>query len=300
LNVRILRAYADGPLAPGELETALGWAPQSSLRAAAANLRKFGALRSAEDSPGSSSAGGVSLTPAGRDLLPVADALEAWLGRAPGGSVPIEDDAARGIVRVLAAGWDSTIVQILAEQPLNLGDLSARISDLSYPALKRRLAQLRLTDLVAPGSDRDGPPYEPTDWLRQAIVPLAVAGRWERRHDHRAQPISKVEVEAALLLALPLVRLPARASGSCTCAVLFGRSRASVTAGIERGAVVSLDVHPSASPETWALGSVDAWLEATIDGRGDQLRVGGAKPRLAAGVVGGLHGPFAEALEQPD
>jgi DNA-binding HxlR family transcriptional regulator len=292
LNARVLRAFADGPLNPGELEEKLGWAPQSSLRAAVANLSECGALVRVAGGHGAPS----ELTPAGRELLPVAAALEHWLQGNPSGPIPLEDPAAQGIVRVLNAAWDSTAVRALAERPQTLIELSARIPDVNYPALKRRLAKLRSTQLVVPVETPDGAAYAVSDWLRRAVVPLTLAGRWEREHDAGGQPISAVEIEAAFLLALPMAVLPARSTGACALAVLTSEERtgpkrevAGVALEVKQGAIVSCTTGAASNQPTWALGTVNAWLEALVDGRSDALRVSGAKPRLATGIIKAIH-----------
>lgn len=295
LNADVLRAHADGPLRSCELEEKIGWAPQSSLRSAAVKLCDIGALGRLGPLDGAQSAA-TELTEAGRELLPVAAVLERWLQLAPGGPLPLESAAARGIVRVLTAGWDSTMVRTMAERPLTLNEMSAGIPELSYPALKRRLAKLRSTRLVTPVSQDKGTAYSATDWLRLAVVPLAVAGQWERRHDPEAEPISRMEVEAAFLLTLPFVELAAGTSGSCTLAVLTSDDRladdpevAGVAVAVEDGKVASCASESSSTPTTWALGTTNAWLDAVIDGDAVGLRASGAKPSLAQEIVTSLH-----------
>lgn len=295
LNARVLHAHADRPLRIGELEQQLGWAPQSSLRAAIGKLCDLGALTRHEPGEGSSGAA-TELTAAGCELLPVAEALEHWLRLSPDGPVPLEDDAAHGIVRTLTAAWDSTVVRALAERPLTLTELSAGISDLNYPALKRRLAKLRSTHLVTPVLTESGSAYAATDWLRRAVVPLAVAGRWELEHDVDAEPISRIEVEAAFLLALPLVELSGRSTGACALAVLTSDDGASskqqvagVAVEVKQGTIVTCRMDTATTQPTWALGTADAWLEAVVDGNPNTLRISGAKPRLARSIVKALH-----------
>ncbi len=295
LSARVLRTHTDGPLSPRELEEALGWAPQSSLRAAVAKLSDLGALARidrSESSPGKT----TELTVAGRELLPVSAELGRWLQGAPDGPIPLDDAAAQGIVRVLTTAWDAAIVRSLAERPQTLLELNAANAHLNYPALKRRLAKLRSTHLASPARTDAGMAYGASDWLRRAVVPFLLAARWEREHDASAEPISQVEIEAALLLALPLVDLSSTASGACALAVLMPDDRAGrrrevsgVSVEIVRGAITAYGVDAATAPPTWALGAIDAWLETLIDGNSSALRVGGAKPRLAQGLVNALH-----------
>lgn len=292
LNARVLHAHRGGPLRSSELDEALAWAPQSSLRAVVTKMCELGALARAS----SSDATATELTTAGWELLLVADVLEHWLRIAPDEPIPLEDPAAHGIIRVLTAGWDSSIVRALAERPQTLLELSEEISGANYPTLKRRLAKLRSTRLAVPASTGSASAYAASDWLRRAIVPLILAGRWERKHESGGQPVSPVEVEAAFLLSLPLVDLPARASGSCALAVMTSSERtrsrrrvAGVTVKVKQGALVSCETGAALAQDTWALGSVDAWFDAVVDGSRDALRFSGAKPHLAQSLVKALH-----------
>lgn len=302
LNARVLYAFVERPLSLGALEETLGWAPQSSLRASIAKLIELGALaRTVADRR--SHRAPLELTEAGRELLPVATALERWLADSPAGPISIEDPAAQGIVRTLTAGWDATIVRALAERPQSLIELSTSIPELNYPTLKRRLAKLRSTNLVVPVETASGRAYGASEWLRRAVVPLTLAGRWERRHE-AGQPITRTEVEAAFMLALPLARLPARASGACGLAVLTSEERdsakrevAGVALEVREGEIVSCGPGAAGDQPTWALGTVNDWYAALIEGRADALRVSGDKPRLATGVIKALHTDLFRAYD---
>jgi hypothetical protein len=47
--------------------------------------------------------------------------------------------------------------------------------------------------------------------------------------------------------------------------------------------------HLEPDPRTWALGTVESWVDAILEGRVDLLRSGGESPALASGVAEGLH-----------
>ena len=297
----MLRACTAGALTPSQLEEVLAWAPQSSLRSSLAKLTEIGAL---SRSPGDGRArrAAIELTPAGRELLPVGAALEHWLKGGPNGPIALEDPAARGVVRVLTAGWDSTVIGALAERPRSLVELNREIPNLSYPALKRRLARLRSTGLVASGRNADGLSYEVSDWLRRATVPLTLAERWERRHEIATEPAAQMGLVAAFMLALPLLRLPIRADGPCSLAVLsleqradLKRNVAGVALELKGGQIVSCSTAATGRQPTWALGTVDCWLEALARGQVETLRVSGAKPFLARRVVEALHNDLFRA-----
>jgi DNA-binding HxlR family transcriptional regulator len=296
LTARVLRIHAEGPLCPSELEERVGWAPGTSLRTAAATLRRLGALARVEPA-GRGRATATELTAAGRELLLVAEALEHWLLSSPGGPIPLDSTAGCGTVKVLTAGWDSTIAMALAERPLSLTELNDAIANTNYPALKRRISKLRSTSLVAPIGRGKGTTYVATDWLRRAIAPIVVAGRWERKHDPGFERVTRGEAEAAFMLTLPLVgKLPGGASGTCALTVLAAEEGdgppaeiGGVTVEVEDGQIAAFSPSTTLAPTTWALGTAGAWFEAVIAGCPEALDTRGSQPELPLEIVEALH-----------
>lgn len=299
VNTRVLRAHAEQPRQVAKLHTEIGWAAQTTLRASVAGLREAGAL--VREKNGNTVYGSSNrITPVGEEMLFVAEVLEQWLASAPDGPLEPDSDEARGAVKALAGGWGSSLMRVLAAQPYSLAELDSLIPNIAYPSLERRLAKMRATRQVtpAPGPGR-GTPYAVTDWLRRSIAPLCVAGRCERRHmSEIAVPITAVEVEAAFLLALPLAPLPPTLHGNCMLAVHTGSGEtgkalteglSGVIVEVQRGKIVCCAAQVDERPRTWALGTPEGWLEAVIEGDVSGLRFGGAKPRLSAALVHGLH-----------
>jgi DNA-binding HxlR family transcriptional regulator len=298
LNTRVLRAHADGPQRLAQLQERIGWPAQSTVRAAVSNLRNVGALT--KQAVGKSPyAVATKLSAAGEEMLFVADEVAAWLARCPNGPILPESEEAKGPVKALAGGWSSSLMRGLAAQPATLSQLSDRIPEVSYPSLERRIVWMRTTGQIKVVEGRGrGTPYEATDWLRQAIAPLSVAGRCERRHmEGESGPITDVEVEASFLLTLPLVPLRDSASGSCTLAVqtdpveldIEEPPLAGVSIEVQPGQILSCAPTVSAAPSTWAVGTAEAWLDAVIDGQIEDLRIGGTDPQLALDLIFGIH-----------
>lgn len=302
LNLYVLRTLAERPMRLAELRKATGLPAQTTLRGHLASLAESGVLvkRPAERMP---YAVENELAPMGRELLDVADRLEAWLARAPEGPISLEGGAARGTVKALVDGWGSTMIHALASRPQSLTELDSLISGLSYPALERRLANMRMVGLVEPQPSRGaGTPYAVTDWGRRGIVPLAAASHCERRYMREAtDPLSQGDIEAAFLLTTPLVGLSSGAAGSCQLEVAESRDDAGTPAGvqvrIERGKVVSCVSRLEPAPGTYAVGSAGRWFHALDEGSIDRLRFGGGR-QLAEGLVRGLHAALSEAVPQ--
>lgn len=293
----ILRAHVDGPLRLPDLREQIGGAAQTTLRGQVGNLRGIGALERRVRS-GMPYTVENELTDTGRGILHVADAVEAWLSRAPQGPIAFGSEPAKGAIRALVAGWGSTVLRALAARPLSLTELDSVISEISYPSLERRLSAMRAARQVEMlvSEDSAAKPYAVTDWTRQAVGPLVAAGRCECEHlADVTDPLTRIDIEAAFLLAVPLVALPASASGSCLLAVSAeegekpGERLTGVEVKLEHGEVVSCALRPESESDIWATGTVDAWVEAILGGRIDGLRLGGQDTELAQALVASMH-----------
>lgn len=294
LNGQILRKLAEGPRRLVELRRETGSPAQSTMRSHLRELEGVGALAKTRRNrfPGVLE---YELTRPGTELLFVAVALERWLGNAPEEPIPFGSDAAKAAIKALVEGWSSTMLRALAAGPLSLTELDRVIGALNYPSLERRLAAMRLAGQIEarPNGGR-GTPYAVTGWLRRGIAPLLAAARWERRHvPDETAPIGRADIEAAFLLAVPLLELPAEISGSCRLGVetTNGRERGLVGAlvCVREGRVASCTVRLGGSPDAWASGSAAAWFRAMIEADSAQLELGGHQ-RLARGLLDGLHG----------
>jgi DNA-binding HxlR family transcriptional regulator len=293
LNRQILEALSDRPKRQTELRHEAGSPAQTTLRSQLKRLTEIGAI----DKHRRNRFPGVleyELTPAGRDLLFVVDVLDNWLDRAPEGSLSLGNNAARAAIKALVDGWSTSMLRALAATPLSLTELDGVINSLSYPSLERRLAAMRLAGQVeaCTGPGR-GTPSKVTQWLRQGVAPLAAAGRWERRHlPNSTAAIRSLDIEAAFLLAMPLLQLPEELSGVCRLATEIptsnGRRLAGVTAEVKEGRIASCATQLQASTDAWALGSPVAWLDAVIDHDRDRLELGGDGQLLRA-TLDGLH-----------
>jgi len=292
----ILRAHLDGPLRLPDLREHLGGAAQTTLRGQVGNLRDLGALERHVRS-GMPYTVENELTEIGHGILAVADVVEAWLGRAPQGPVAFGSEPAKGAIRALVAGWDSTVLRALAARPLSLTELDGVIPEVSYPAIERRLSAMRAARQVEMSLDGAGgaKPYAVTEWTRRAVRPLVAAGRCECEHLAEAtDPLTRIDVETAFLLAAPLAALPATAAGTCLLAVSADDGEdeeklIGVDVEVERGEVVSCDVGIGPEPRTWAKGAVASWTAAILDGVPHDLEFGGADPRFACALVEGMH-----------
>lgn len=293
LHGLILQALADGPMRLTELRREVGGPPQTTLRGHLGNLIGLGALEK-RSSNGKPHMVDNALTPVGLELLFVAEALERWLARAPDGPIGFESGAGKAAIKAFVSGWSSTMLRALAARPFSLTELDNLITSFTYPALERRLSAMHLAGHVAPKpSNGKGTLYAVTDWLRQGVGPLVAAARCERRHlPTETPPLARIDVEAVLLLAVPLVAPLGDISGTCQLTVEMGEEPSGRATGarvaIEQGRIVACSSKLESDPATQTRGSATDWFDAIADGNSDQLSIDGDR-RLALGLVDGLH-----------
>ena len=299
LTAPVLRAHRGGPLRLPDLHERIDGATQTTLRGQVDNLRSLGALerRVLRGMPYTVE---NQLTKVGIGILTVADTTERWLAQAPRGRIVLGSEAAKAAIRALVAGWGSTMLRALAARPLSLTELSSVIDELSYPALERRLSAMRAARQLepTPNDGQNAKLYAVTNWTRQAVGPLVAAGHCESLHlPAKTERLTRIDIEAAFLLAVPLINLEVTRTGACLLAVEARDARdaprrrsAGVHVDVDAGAVVSCVSRLEQAPATWALGAVKAWEEAILTGNPSRLRLGGTDISLVRNVVSGLHG----------
>lgn len=225
-------------------------------------------------------------SPAGREVPLVGGVLQQWLDRRPQGGVAVGEGSGEPLWSLLS-GWNATIVHAFAAAPTTTHEAQERIGVLDLAQVEARVDLLVDAGLLEPlppapaGPDREGR-YEPTDWLRQAVAPLAVAARLELRHPPGdTAPIAAQDVEAALTLSLPLAALPPKLSGSCSLSVELDRDvvggPVGITVGLERGRVVSVRPGLDYEADSWAIGSTSAWLDTVIEEDVESIPTGGER-----------------------
>jgi DNA-binding HxlR family transcriptional regulator len=295
LNVHVLQALDGQPMPLPGLRRAVGHPPVTTMRSYLRNLTELGVterLREGEF-PGSVS---YSLTRSGKKLLAVAEILRQWLSAAPGGTVEWGSTASRSVVKALVDGWDACIIRALAARPLALTELDRLIAQTTYPALERRLTAMRQVGLVVPDPEQDGrvARCRVTPWLRQAVAPLSAAVGWEGQYlaDQAPAP-GRLDAEAAFLLAIPLLELPAGVEGTCRLAVEVRRGSdhdfAGVTVTLEEGRIRSCATRAKGTPDAWATGGALDWFRWLREVDGHRIEVGG-DPSLAEDLKRGLRG----------
>jgi len=292
LNLAALRDLAAGPQRLQELMRDLGFPPRSTTRQYLQTLAEMGAVvrRSRSAFPTSVD---YEITEGGRALLRVSDTLQTWLQLSPAGPIELGSTAAKSAIKALVEGWGSNIVRALATRPLSLTELNSLIPRISYPSLERRLTAMRQVNLLATQSSHGRTtPYEVTEWLRRAIAPIVSAIGWERRYaEDRTIDLRRLDVEAAFLLAIPLMNLNSELTGRCRLAVEVddGTSHAfaGVLVSIEAGEVTACLPSLESDAEAWVAGNPRAWLRRLNGAPLEELDVEG-EIRLAEAITDAL------------
>jgi len=227
----------------------------------------------------------------------VAEQLERWLDGCPDG--PLEPGAeAEPALAALLDGWCSTLVHTFAAGPLTVHDALAAIDGLEDPACGEQLAAMEIAGLLSPCEDEDGEDGDgemrlaATDWLRRAIGPLAAAARLEfQLPQGETEPIAPLDVEAAFLLALPLIELPEELQGTCRLTVpVSGRppELAGVVVLVEDGEIASISTDLTIDSNNFASAPPGAWIDTLIDPEVASVDYGG-DPQFAFSMLHGLH-----------
>jgi DNA-binding HxlR family transcriptional regulator len=252
-------------------------------------------LRKDADGPVEWSADQIArILPTGEEVLFITFTIEQWLQKAPGGTIGIDSERARKAIPALAEGWSSTIVHALAVQPRTVTELERAIEGLGPAGLRHRLEAMQEVGLVeARPSAGEGALYTVTDFLRAAIAPLAAGARFEHRYAPAETPgIEPLDVEAAFLLSLPLLRLPADIGGLCRLVVDVPVHGEPIPTGamarVEHGQIASISTELSEECDALLEGPPTAWLDAVIEPLYSRLLPEGDED-LAAAVLAGLH-----------
>jgi DNA-binding HxlR family transcriptional regulator len=293
IKVSILRLLARRSLQTAELGERLQNVSRSTRFARLRELEGLGVI-AREKRGGAPPVTHCRLTASGRELLSVGALLEVWLRQAPGQSIALGGASATLTIKALTLGWGSTLLRWLAERPRSLGEVEPLVSDVGYRELERILRNLIDVGLAerVPGGQRTRP-YALTDWARESVAPLGAAMRWERRHiPERGAPLTAIDAEGGLLLALPLIELPMGIDGDCTLVVDTDAAGAERT-GRVAAQIADGRIAPNALPNgsgpghKWVRGTAWAWLDAVIEGRPTTLQAscGGD---LAESLIDGL------------
>lgn len=226
------------------------------------------------------------------DTLFVSDQLERWLRDCPAGPLGPGPES-EPVLTALLDGWCSTVVHALAAEPLTPAEASEAVEGPGRGAVEEQIKAMEAAGLLVARQDTDGEwRFAPTEWLRLAIAPLAVAARLELRNPGgETAPIAPLDVEAAFLLTVPLLTPPAEAYASCRLLVTVpGRPPrlAGVVVLIEDGLLTAVTADLRMASDTFAAGTPGDWIDTLIDPSLGRVSLEG-NLEVLQGLLLGLH-----------
>lgn len=293
INMHALTALAEEPRTLVDLRRVAGSPPPTTLRGHLRRLTEIGVVERRQANHSHTNVE-FELAASGRELLGAAATLQAWLTQSPEGPLTLGNANAKGAVKALAEGWSTGMIRALASKPLTLTELDRLIADVSYPSLERRLEAMRMVGQIEPVPTKGrGTPYTVTGWLRKAIAPIIAAVHWEQMQLPSETPaITKIDVEAAFMMVIPMLELGPELSGRSLLAVDMdggGKTRlAGVMVTLEEGRVASCTTRLEGEPVAEAIGSATDWIRAVTDPEPERLKIDGDR-RLAVAFVAAIH-----------
>jgi hypothetical protein len=217
--------------------------------------------------------------PKGRQLFRILNrffATEPMLSLDPGGGGRRLWTSLKLLGEMWAMGW----IDELSRRGLSLTELSG-IGELTFHQTGHRTEQLTacnlLTESVARGRRKR---YQLSNETRQGMLLIAGIARWRQRHtlSAGARGLSVGEMATVLRSCLPLIALPDHPGMGFKLGVVEaekGKRELETLMGHVSGNGAISCVQDKPQPDSWAIGTVNAWFAALLEGERGRMRVGG-------------------------
>lgn len=279
----ILMALGEGPLRTKSLTEAVpGYAPRTIYRYAG----KLAGLEviDREEEPGIPSKVMHQLSdPCGTDLYELVNRFaDASLTRLPDGRI---DAHAWALLGLLADLWETGMVEELACEGKSPTELARGPHGLSYHQVNRRAGLFKTSGLLSEwqGGGRRRC-YGLTEKSRRKMGLIVGIARWRHHHviAEDEEGMTATEMATTLRTLLPLVSLPDHA-GKCLRLTVRGEEEDAGAEDQELWAEIEPDgaiescatATATVEPDGWGRGQVKDWIRLILDGRDDQVLVGG-------------------------
>jgi DNA-binding HxlR family transcriptional regulator len=222
-----------------------------------------------------------SLSPAGRDLYRLIDAYAT--ASIPWVKGPGSGDGIWTVCGLLGEMWTCGWIEELGHGGRSATDLAEATAAMTFHQVSRRTHQLMSWSLLYESTARGHRKrYQLSDQTRHAMALMAGLGRWRQQHVEGEVDggLTVGEMRTVLRASLPLLEIPEHVEQSIRFGVvgttgLDGqRGSATLTAHVSASGAVRC-VKAKAAEDAWAIGTVDTWFAALIDGTRKQMRVGG-------------------------
>jgi DNA-binding HxlR family transcriptional regulator len=218
----------------------------------------------------------------GRDLYRLLDGYlsAAWL-RGPEGQV---GEGAWTRLSLLGDLWDSGWIERLSREPCSPTTLGETTSGLTFHQANRRAHLVCSRGLLDQRSGRGrGVRYSLSDPARQGMALVTALGRWRQRHGYCGADtgLTLAEMTTVLRASILLVEVPEKEGSRFKLGVTAGGEAngnggsETLVAEVGRGGRIQLAEGPEPPADGWALGTVNTWCRALLDGNRGRMRVGG-------------------------
>jgi DNA-binding HxlR family transcriptional regulator len=221
-----------------------------------------------------------SLSPAGRDLYRLLDGYEKLSPK--WASAPARGDGLWSLCGLLGEMWGYGWIDELSQTGRSATDLAEATAAMTFHQTSRRTHQMLswglLHENVVRGTRRR---FHLSDQARHGMFLVAGLGRWRQDHvDGGHTGLTAPEMATILRTSLHLLNLPDRPSSTVKLGIVgaTGNDGANgseaLTAHVSENGLVR-NVKDRMADDGWALGTVDTWLAALLDGNRGKMRVGG-------------------------
>jgi len=222
-----------------------------------------------------------SLSPAGRDLYRLVEAYAT--ASLPWVTGPGSGDGLWTVCGLLGDMWTHEWFEELSHGGRSATELSETTSGMTFHQVSRRTHQLLSWSLLHESAVKgQRKRFQLSDQSRHAMALMAGLGRWREQHVEREVDgdLTVDEMATVLRASLPLVQLPEHQNRSLKLGIAgttgLERQRGSAILNVHASAGGALRcVKEKASEDAWAMGTVDTWFAALMDGEQGRMRVGG-------------------------
>jgi DNA-binding HxlR family transcriptional regulator len=221
------------------------------------------------------------LSPAGRDLYHLIDSYAK--ASLPWVSGPGSGDGLWTVCGLMGEMWTYGWIDELGQGGRSATDLAEATAEMTFHQVSRRTHQLLSWSLLYESTVRGHRKrYHLSDQTRHAMALMTGLGRWRQQHVEGEEEggLTVTEMTSALRASLPLLQLHEHQERSIKLGIVGTtgfdgqRGSATLTAHVSAGGAVRC-VKAKASEDAWAIGTVDTWFAAILDGDREQIRVGG-------------------------
>ncbi len=219
--------------------------------------------------------------PAGKDLVRLIDAYAKVT--LPPHSNPRTDPSLWGSLGLIGEMWGYSWIEVLSYGGHSVTDMTELTKGMTFHQVTRRIHQLVSWGLVYESSARgQRKRYQLSDRTRKAMALIAGLGRWRQQHLLGGQEggLNVSEMATVLRTSLPLLELPDHQNTNIQLGIVGttgndgDRGSETLMGRVSPGGGMRC-IKGKPSSDAWALGTVDTWLAALLDGDRGRLRVSG-------------------------